>query len=197
MNGDDIARLLMAGLMIVLVASSLFGRQLKLGDTVRMALIWVALFSVVFVLFLFQDEARAVWKRAKAEVMGQQSEVVGGTVRVPMREDGHFWVTATVNGTSAEFLVDSGATTSALSIATARAAGIDPTTRMPVTIQTANGAIDATPVRIATLTVGPIRQTDARAVVSPAFGDVNLLGMSYLSNLKRWRVEGRTLILEP
>jgi aspartyl protease family protein len=195
-TGDDTAKLVMAGLMIVLVASSLLGRQLKLGETLRMALVWLALFSIAFVLFLFRDEARGVWKRAQAEVGGRAAETVGGTLRVPMRDDGHFWIEGDVNGTRVDFLVDSGATTTALSVASARAAGIDPTTRMPVTIQTANGAIDATPVRIATLTVGPVRQTNARAVVSVAFGDTNLLGMSFLSDLKSWRVEGRTLILE-
>ena len=40
MNGDDTARLIAAGLMIALVASSLFGRQLKFGETLRMALAW-------------------------------------------------------------------------------------------------------------------------------------------------------------
>lgn len=34
-------------------------------------------------------------------------------------------------------------------------------------------------------------------VVSPAFGDTDVLGMNFLSRLKSWRVEGDTLILEP
>lgn len=196
MTGDDTARLVAAGLMIVLVASSLFGRQLKLGETLRMVLIWVALFAIVFVLVLFRDEARAVWSRAKAEVSGQQIEAGGRILRVPMREDGHFWVDATVNGQQVEFLVDSGATTTALSLTVARSAGIDSTTRMPITVETANGSVEAAPVRIEELAVGPIRQSNARAVVSASFGDVNLLGMSFLSELKSWKVEGRTLILE-
>jgi aspartyl protease family protein len=28
-------------------------------------------------------------------------------------------------------------------------------------------------------------------------GDTNLLGMNFLSSLESWRVEGRTLVLEP
>ena len=34
-------------------------------------------------------------------------------------------------------------------------------------------------------------------VVSPAFGETDVLGMNFLSRLKSWRVEGSTLILEP
>ncbi|RZL97585.1 MAG: TIGR02281 family clan AA aspartic protease, partial [Sphingomonas sp.] len=38
---------------------------------------------------------------------------------------------------------------------------------------------------------------DLSAVVSPAFGDVNVVGMNFLSRLKSWRVEDNTLILVP
>ena len=61
MTGDDTVRLVWAGFAILLVASSLFGRQLNLGTTLRMALGWVALFALAYGLFLFRDEARGVW----------------------------------------------------------------------------------------------------------------------------------------
>ena len=38
---------------------------------------------------------------------------------------------------------------------------------------------------------------DLAVVVSPAFGDIDVLGMNFLSRLKSWRVEGQTLILTP
>lgn len=196
MNGDQTARLIAAGLMIVLVASSLFGRQLKFGETLRMALIWMALFAVAFVLFLFRDEARGVWTRVKTEVSGQQVDPGGRIVRIPMRDDGHFWVTGSVNGQRVNFMIDSGATTTALSAETARLAGVEVATNLQIPIDTANGTIMASPVRVDELAVGPIRQSRARATVSPSFGDMNLLVMSFLSGLKSWKVEGRTLILE-
>jgi len=34
-------------------------------------------------------------------------------------------------------------------------------------------------------------------VVSPAFGETNVLGMNFLSRLASWRVEENTLILVP
>jgi aspartyl protease family protein len=45
--------------------------------------------------------------------------------------------------------------------------------------------------------LGNIVARDLKAVVSPALGDMNLLGMNFLSKLKGWRVEGRTLIRVP
>ncbi len=192
MTGDQTARLVAAGLMMVLVASSLFGRQLKFDETLRMVLIWVALFAVAFVLFLFREEGKGVWNRAKADVSGQQVDPGGRIVRIPMRDDGHFWVVSSVNGQRVEFMVDSGA----LSAANAGLASIDVSTNLQIPIDTANGTIMASPVRIDDLVIGPIRQSRARATVSAASGEMNLLGMSFLSELKSWKVEGRTLILE-
>jgi aspartyl protease family protein len=69
-------------------------------------------------------------------------------------------------------------------------------TNLQIPIETANGTIMASPVRIDELVIGPIRQSRVRATVSSASGEMNLLGMSFLSELKSWKVEGRTLILE-
>jgi aspartyl protease family protein len=173
--------------MIGLVASNLWGRRLNFSQTIRMMLIWTALFSGIYVLFLFRGEARAVWDRAKVDISGQQADASGRVLRIPMRSDGHFWAVGAVNGQRVDFLIDSGATTTALSASAARMAGIDATTSLQIM---------ASPIRIGELAVGPIRQTDARATVSDASGDLNLLGMSFLSELKSWKVEGRTLILE-
>ena len=38
---------------------------------------------------------------------------------------------------------------------------------------------------------------DFPVLVSESFGDVNLLGMDFLSSLKGWRVEGETMVLNP
>jgi aspartyl protease family protein len=50
---------------------------------------------------------------------------------------------------------------------------------------------------MAELRFGTIVARDLPVVVSPAFGTTDVLGMNFLSKLKSWRVEGRTLILEP
>ncbi|MEP6786023.1 MAG: TIGR02281 family clan AA aspartic protease [Sphingomonadales bacterium] len=197
MNGDDVSRMIAGGMMLMLVGSSLFARRLNFGQTLRMAIGWLAIFAVVFVLFLFREEGKAVWNRATTDIAGSRGTVSGSTLRVPMRDDGHFWIRATVNGREADFLVDSGATTTALSLDLAQSADVEIDEAFPVTLNTANGSIQAQTARITQLDVGPISQTNARAVVSAAFGETNVLGMSFLSSLKSWKVEGRTLLLQP
>jgi aspartyl protease family protein len=196
-NGDDTARLVAASLMIALVASSLFGRQLKFGEALRMALAWCAIFALAFVAFLFRDEARAVWSRIKAEVGGGSAQVSGSVTRITMGEDGHFHVRAKVNGQSVDFLIDSGATTTGLTENAARLANVQPDSSIDMPVDTANGTVMVSTARIGLLEVGNIRKTDARAVIGKSFGDTNVLGMSFLSHLRSWKVEGRTLTLEP
>ena len=45
--------------------------------------------------------------------------------------------------------------------------------------------------------LGPIETRDLPVVVSAAFADQDLIGMNFLSRLGSWRVESRTLILNP
>jgi len=197
-TGDETVRLVWAGFGILLVASSLFGRQLNLGTTLRMALGWVALFALAYGLFLFRDEARGVWSRAVADAGGSAvANVSGGVTRIAMGSDGHFHVRAKVNGQPVDFLVDSGATTTGLSADVARRANVAPDSAIDLPIDTANGTVMVSTARIALLEVGNIRQANAKAVIGASFGDTNVLGMSFLSGLKRWNVEGRTLTLQP
>jgi aspartyl protease family protein len=195
---DDTAQWIWGVGALILVGSSLIARRMPIARTLKMLLMWVAIFGAAFVLFLFRDEGRAIWQRAKADVGGNVIEVSGSTTRIRKSDDGHFHVRARVNGTPVNFLIDSGATTTTLSAARAADAGLQPSGGFPVMVQTANGTVEAQRARIATLVVGSIQQQDAPAHIGgEGLGETNLLGMSFLSSLKSWRVEGAILILEP
>lgn len=125
-------------------------------------------------------------------------EVAGKELRVPMAADGHFWVRASVDGVERRMLVDSGATITALSASTAGEANIDTSAGIaPIVLQTANGAAAARAGRIGELRVGNIVARNLRVVTSPGLGNLDVLGMNFLSRLQSWRVEGRTLVLVP
>jgi aspartyl protease family protein len=129
--------------------------------------------------------------------IGGGQEVVGSEVRIRMAPDGHFWAKVRIGDVERRMLVDSGATVTALSADTAAAAGIVAAGGVPVLINTANGTVRAESGRVPELRFGTIVARDLAVVVSPAFGNINVLGMNFLSLLKSWRVEGRTLILVP
>jgi aspartyl protease family protein len=125
-------------------------------------------------------------------------QVAGKELRVKMAPDGHFWVVATLNGVPRRMLIDSGATVTALSPATAREAKIDTGVGIaPVVLRTANGAAAAQTGKIDELKIGNIVARNLRIVTSPGLGGLDVLGMNFLSKLESWRVEGRTLVLVP
>jgi aspartyl protease family protein len=124
--------------------------------------------------------------------------VTGKELRVRMSSDGHFWVLASINGVERRMLIDSGATVTAISSDTARRARVDTGAGLaPVVLQTANGAAPAQTGKVDELRVGNIVARNLRIVTSPGLGNLDVLGMNFLSKLQSWRVEGGTLILVP
>jgi aspartyl protease family protein len=107
-------------------------------------------------------------------------------------------VIASINGLERRMLIDSGATVTAISEQTARQAGVDVSHGLaPVILQTANGAAPAETGEVNTIRIGNIVARNLRIVTGPGLGNLDVLGMNFLSRLQSWRVEGRTLILVP
>jgi aspartyl protease family protein len=117
-----------------------------------------------------------------------EQEVSGDETRIRMARDGHFWVPVLVNGVDRRFLVDTGATLTAVSPETAQLA---------ILLKTANGTSAAHLASLEELRVGNALARNLDAVIAPGLGDTNVLGMNFLSRLKSWRVEDGTLILVP
>ena len=206
MDGDLTASTLWYVLVLVLVGSSLIGRRLAWGSLLRLALLWVAIFAGLFGLFtLAQDQGYLTGRwaeeglpRGDAPPKLPPVRTEGQAIRIPVARDGHYWVEATINGTPARFLIDSGATVTALSEPTARAAGLNYDVGAPgVVMTTANGKVEARRSSIATLTIGPVIASDLPVVVSPAFGEINVIGMNMLSRLKSWGVQNGEMVLTP
>lgn len=185
-------------LLLVLPVAALMARRVPLGRIVAMLLTWGAIF--VGGLFLVSQRARfdPWWRQVATALQLDDQQVVGKEVRIQMATDGHFWARATINGVPRRMLIDSGATVTAISSDSARAAGLDVhRPALPMILRTANGTISAKTGSVSDLRLGDIVAHDLAVVVSPAFGDTDVLGMNFLSLLKSWRVEGRTLILTP
>ena len=181
-------------IVAVAVASSLFAMRLPLAKTVKMALAWIAIFGVGFIIFSFRSEFTSIGQRLRAEATGASIED-GATVRIPMAQDGHFWVDATVNGKPLRFVVDSGATVTTVSMHSAKAAQIPIGTERTV-VNTANGPAQAIKAYADRLEVGSITRTDFPIDINEN-DETNLLGMNFLSTLSSWRVEGNYLVLQP
>jgi aspartyl protease family protein len=186
-------------LLIALVAIAVaIVLRVRLLRSILNFVITVGLIGLVIVVVLQRGRFDPYFSRiASALHLGGQ-QVVGKEVRIRMAPDGHFWANVEVNGLRKRMLIDSGATLTALSADTAAAASLKTDSQLfPVVLQTANGTVAARTATVPDLRLGDIVARDLPVVVSPAFGNVNVLGMNFLSMLKSWRVEDRTLVLVP
>ncbi len=111
---------------------------------------------------------------------------------------GHFQVDARIEGRKLSFMVDTGASVVALTASDAARLGIHPAQREFVTeVRTANGTVRAAPVRLDEVEVGDLVVRDVAGLVLPdeALSD-NLLGLSFLSRLRRFEYSDGKLVLE-
>ena len=192
MTGDRIADLVFFGLFLLLPLSALAARRIPLGQTLKMAVAWLAIFGVALLLVSQRDRFDGVRQ------LFSDQRTSGSETRIRMASDGHFWADVEIDGVSRRMLIDSGASITALSVATASAAGIDTDeSPFPVMIKTANGMVSARSGTAKQVVVGSVRVDGLGVVVSPAADDIDLLGMNFLSRLGSWRVEGTTLVLDP
>lgn len=187
MSGDRAMDIVYYGLILLLPISALAARRIPISQAMRMGLIWIGIFSAAFLVIAQRDRLTGLWPR---------QAMPNGVVRIPVADDGHFYAEVRINGVERRMLIDSGATTTALSEATARAAGLN-VNESPFgsLIETANGRVTASHVTIAELSIGAIHLQDVGADVSSSFGDQDIIGMNVLRRLRSWRVEQGSLVL--
>ncbi|MEH3104778.1 MAG: TIGR02281 family clan AA aspartic protease [Sphingomonas phyllosphaerae] len=185
-------------LLGALFVAALVARRIPILRTLVSLALWVGAGLLLYATIAERGRFDPWLGRAAAALDMDEQKVAGEETRIRMSRDGHFYVRATIGGVERRLLVDSGATITALSPATAAAAGVEVKPAVfPVLLKTANGTIRADTGEVPELRFGNVVARDLAVVVSPAFGDVDVLGMNFLSRLKSWRVEGRTLILTP
>ena len=180
---------------VMLVFGSLMARREPFARTLTILIAWVAIFAAGFVLFTFRDDFGWVVQRLHAEATGRPV-VQGAEIRIPMALDGHFWVDGELNGAEVKFLVDSGATMTTIGREAAARAGVAVIKRDNQVVRTGNGFMRVSTEQGYKLLVGSIERDNVRLHVAND-DDLNVLGMNFLSSLKRWGVEGRWLVLVP
>ncbi|MES3153032.1 retropepsin-like aspartic protease family protein [Sphingomonas faeni] len=192
MTGDRAAQFALYAIMLILPLAALIARRPPIGPLLKMSAAWIGIFAIGLLLASQRDRMSSLFDAFS----GQQ--VSGAETRIRMADDGHFWADVDIDGVRRRMLIDSGATTTALSSATASAIGLDAEeSPFPVVISTANGQVTARTGTVKRVAVGGVVLTDLGVVTSPSFDDMDVLGMNFLSRLGTWRVEGKTLVLIP
>src|ERR1700684_2809095 len=120
------------------------------------------------------------------------------SLSIPRDARGHFETAGDIDGQRIDFMVDTGASVIALNETSAARFGLRPSRGdYTATVTTANGTVKAARTRIALIDVGGLVARDVDAMVLPdeALSE-NLLGLSFLSRLKRFEYANGKMVLE-
>ncbi len=184
-------------LLLLFMVGGVNATRLGLKQTARNILIWAAVFVVLVIGYSYRDELKGVWARVSGELSPGTADVQGRTMSVRAGGNGHFYLDVGLNGAITTMLIDTGATSTVISQRSAKAAGLDPESlSYTLTLRTANGTVQAAPVRIARLTIGPLTFTNARVLVTGRKDDrLNVVGIETLRLFKSYQVTGNSFTL--
>ena len=120
------------------------------------------------------------------------------SVNVPRDVRGHFQVDGRIDGQRLAFMIDTGASVIALNESSAAKIGLRPSRAdYRATVKTANGTVKAAPAKIARIEIEGLVAYDVAALVLPDQAlTENLLGLSFLSKLKRFEYADGRMVLE-
>ncbi len=136
-------------------------------------------------------------RSARRDPEPDQPRTSGRKIVLRANSRGHYLAKASINGRSLDVIVDTGATSVAISDETARRLGVaPPRSAYTMEVGTANGSIRAAPVTLNEVRIGNLSVRNVRAVVLPGEAlPVSLLGMSFLGRLSKFESAGGQLVL--
>jgi len=156
----------------------------ELPHSLKLATVWLLVGAALFV--------GVQWWQHRAQASRFQS--VGDAVEIRRSADGHYHWPGRINGRAVDFLIDTGATGTAIPASLARELGLE--SLGDVQSNTAGGVVTGQVVRADIELRGGVSVQRLRVVALPMLGDSPLLGMDVLGKL-RWQQRDAVLRIEP
>src|SRR5699024_2738848 len=151
----------------------------RMGAGMRMFAAWI-------LIFIGALAVAGLWPQLQQLIAPQAVQTGEGEMMIPIRRDGHAYLTAKVNGVDVRFVVDTGASLVALSREDAARVGLDPDGLAYYGLaQTANGRVRTAPVMLETISIGEFTSHNVSGAVIDGDVGMSLLGMAFLRRFAR------------
>ena len=178
--------------LLALGGAYLASHRQSVGKSLQMALVWGMIFMGCMAIYGLWGDISRDYSRNTQPITRQD-----GAIALPRAPDGHYYVTAEVNGTEIDFLVDTGASDIVLSRTDAARIGFDlDKLAFLGSARTANGVVPIAFSRVKTIRLGPYVDQNISVSINGGEMDKSLLGMSYLGRFGRIEIALDQLILQ-
>lgn len=199
LNQDQTGQIIPLILVLILVASGMFGRRIKFSHMLSGVALWVGFFAIVITGYTYRYELGDISQKVLSEITPGIAIVDENSQTAIFRKGfgNTFYIGSQINGAKISMIFDTGASAVVLTHSDAIAAGIN-INKLSYTIrvQTANGTGKAAGVTLEQINVGGIIRRDVRAFIAqPGALETSLLGMSFLQTLETYTVSKDSLEL--
>jgi aspartyl protease family protein len=202
LDGDDFGYFIRYVLFAALIGSGLLVSRRNLGQTARQLGLWVLIILGLVTAYVYRGDAQQIASRVTAGLIpGRATTEVDengfNTVVLYKAQGGHYLADMMVDGSPVTMMVDTGATTVALSYEDAERAGLNPQNlNFTSIVMTANGPARSAYVTVPQISIGGIERTNIRVGVAERGKlDRSLLGMNFLGTLTSVSFSGDELRL--
>lgn len=192
---DDLFLNLLYLVLLLLAVMGTLARDLMRSParSARYALTWGFIFIGLIA-------GAGLWSETRRALTPAQATLLpNGRIEIQAATDGHYHLTAQLNGKPVHFMIDTGASEIVLSKRDAARIGIAAESLVFTgRASTANGMVRTAPVRIARfeLAQGAPAEQDLRAIVSEGEMPASLLGMAYLSRRAKVSFEAGRMVID-
>lgn len=188
---DKWMRLTSILLILTYLLVAFFSKKISAAESVKYILVWVGIGLVIMTGYAYRFELTDIKNRLAGEWLPSQGrESTPGEIHFVQANDGHYYVDAFVEGVPVRFMVDTGASRVVLTPRDADRIGFNlPSLSFTSRTSTANGDVWTASVRLKSIKVGSYTTENIPASISNDGLNISLLGMSYLEQLKGYRVE--------
>lgn len=189
-NGNDWGNLLYQLVLLgILISSAFIKTTTDRGNKLRQLVIWLAIIFVGVVVYNNKYLLKNFIPYLAAENGENQLEIT-------KTSDNHFYITLNIDGTNVLFLIDTGATTTTLTLNDAKRLGIDiDNLKYNQIVNTANGSTYNASIELHNIKIGNKIIDSLWVMVSRDLDGNSLLGMNFLNKLSGYDVRSDRMTL--
>jgi aspartyl protease family protein len=199
---DDTMRFVYYAMFAALIGSGVLASQRNLGQAVKNLALWVLIVLGLVTGYLYRNDVQQIASRVTAGLIPGRATVITdesgfNTVVLYKGLGGHYQADAKIGDETIPMMVDTGASSIALSFEDAEKIGLNPQgLDFSATVMTANGPARTAYVSLPTISVGGIQRTNVRAGIAERGKlEQSLLGMNFLETLSSVSFSGDELKL--